>query len=33
MAPPETKKKKIGFIVKERPAVYGKKTKGSRRKK
>ncbi|MCK4467409.1 MAG: ORF6N domain-containing protein [Desulfobacterales bacterium] len=33
MAPPETKKKKIGFIVKERRAAYGKKTKGSRRKK
>jgi len=29
----ETKKKKIGFVVKESRAIYGKRTKGSRRKK
>jgi hypothetical protein len=33
MAPPETKKKKIGFVIKECRAAYGKRTKGSRRKK
>jgi len=30
VAPPETKKKKIGFEVKEGRAAYGKKTKKQR---
>ena len=33
MAPPAKPRKKIGFIVKEKQAAYGKRTKGSRRKK
>jgi hypothetical protein len=33
MAPPEKPRKKIGFVVKEKKAAYGKRTKGSRRKK
>ena len=33
MAPPAKPRKKIGFIVKEKKAVYGKSTKGSKRKK
>jgi hypothetical protein len=33
MAPPEKPRKKIGFVVKEKKAAYGKKTKGSKRKK
>ncbi len=33
MAPPAKSRKKIGFVVKEKKAVYGKRTKGSRRKK
>ncbi len=33
MAPPEKSRKKIGFVVKEKKAAYGKRTKGSRRKK
>jgi hypothetical protein len=33
MMPPAKPRKKIGFIVKEKQAVYGKRTKGSRRKK
>jgi len=33
MAPPAKPRKKIGFIVKEKKAAYGKRTKGSRRKK
>ena len=31
MAPPETKKKKIGFMVKEKKAAYGRR--GVKRKK
>jgi len=30
MAPPETKKKKIGFTVKEKLSKYGKKKKPTR---
>lgn len=30
IAPPETKNKKIGFEVKEKGAIYGKKTKKQR---
>ena len=33
MAPPAKPRKKIGFVVKEKKAVYGKSTKGSKRKK
>ncbi|MCG2755845.1 MAG: ORF6N domain-containing protein [Desulfobacteraceae bacterium] len=33
MTPPAKPRKKIGFVVKEKQAAYGKKTKGSRRKK
>ena len=33
MTPPAKPRKKIGFIVKEKQAAYGKRTKGSRRKK
>ena len=33
MSPPAKPRKKIGFIVKEKKAAYGKRTKGSRRKK
>jgi len=33
MAPPAKPRKKIGFIVKEKQAAYGKRTKGSRKKK
>ena len=33
MSPPAKPRKKIGFIVKEKQAAYGKRTKGSRRKK
>jgi len=33
MAPPAKPRKKIGFVVKEKQAAYGKRTKGSRRKK
>jgi hypothetical protein len=33
MTPPAKPRKKIGFIVKEKKAAYGKRTKGSRRKK
>jgi hypothetical protein len=33
MAPPTKLRKKIGFVVKEKKAAYGKRTKGSRRKK
>ena len=33
MIPPAKPRKKIGFIVKEKQAAYGKRTKGSRRKK
>ena len=33
MAPPEKPRKKIGFVVKEKKAAYGKRTKESRRKK
>ncbi|RZB30727.1 MAG: hypothetical protein SRB1_03007 [Desulfobacteraceae bacterium Eth-SRB1] len=33
MAPPEKPRKKIGFVVKEKKAAYGKRTKGSRKKK
>ncbi len=33
MSPPEKPRKKIGFIVKEKKAAYGKRTKGSRKKK
>ena len=33
MAPPAKSRKKIGFVVKEKKAAYGKRTKGSRRKK
>ncbi len=33
MTPPEKPRKKIGFVVKEKKAAYGKRTKGSRRKK
>jgi hypothetical protein len=33
MTPPAKPRKKIGFIVKEKKAVYGKRTKGSRKKK
>ena len=32
MAPPETKKRKIGFEVKEGRAGYGKKAKGRKTK-
>ncbi len=33
MTPPAKPRKKIGFVVKEKKAAYGKRTKGSRRKK
>ena len=33
MSPPAKPRKKIGFIVKEKKAAYGKRTKGSKRKK
>ena len=33
MIPPTKPRKKIGFVVKEKQAAYGKRTKGSRRKK
>jgi hypothetical protein len=33
MSPPAKPRKKIGFVVKEKKAAYGKRTKGSRRKK
>jgi len=33
MMPPAKPRKKIGFVVKEKKAAYGKRTKGSRRKK
>jgi len=33
MTPPEKPRKKIGFVVKEKKAAYGKSTKGSRKKK
>ena len=33
MTPPAKPRKKIGFVVKEKQAAYGKRTKGSRRKK
>ncbi len=33
MTPPEKPRKKIGFVVKEKKAAYGKRTKGSRKKK
>jgi len=33
LPPPAKPRKKIGFIVKEKKAAYGKRTKGSRRKK
>jgi len=33
MMPPEKPRKKIGFVVKEKKAAYGKRTKGSKRKK
>jgi hypothetical protein len=33
VSPPAKPRKKIGFVVKEKKAVYGKRTKGSRRKK
>ena len=33
MTPTAKPRKKIGFVVKEKKAVYGKRTKGSRRKK
>jgi hypothetical protein len=32
MTPPAKPRKKIGFVVKEKKAAYGKKTNGSRRK-
>jgi len=32
MSPPEQSRKKIGFLVKERRAAYGKKTKGEWKK-
>jgi hypothetical protein len=31
MAPPAKPRKKIGFVVKEKKAAYGKRTKGSRK--
>ena len=33
LTPPDKPRKKIGFVVKEKKAAYGKRTKGSRRKK
>jgi hypothetical protein len=33
MTPPAKPRKKIGFVVKEKKAAYGKRTKGTRRKK
>jgi len=33
MTPPAKPRKKIGFVVKEKQAAYGKRTKGSKRKK
>ena len=33
MMPPAKPRKKIGFVVKEKKPAYGKRTKGSRRKK
>ena len=33
MTPPAKPRKKIGFVVKEKKAAYGKRTKGSRGKK
>ncbi|RZB34474.1 MAG: hypothetical protein SRB1_00242 [Desulfobacteraceae bacterium Eth-SRB1] len=33
MAPPAKPRKKIGFVVKEKQSAYGKRTKGSKRKK
>jgi len=33
MTPPAKPRKKIGFVVKEKKATYGKSTKGSRKKK
>jgi hypothetical protein len=33
MTPPAKPRKKIGFVVKEKQAAYGKSTKGSRTKK
>ncbi|MBW2569156.1 MAG: ORF6N domain-containing protein [Deltaproteobacteria bacterium] len=33
MTPPANPRKKIGFVVKEKKAVYGKRTKGSKKKK
>jgi len=33
MTPPEKPRKKIGFVVKEKKAAYGKSTKESRKKK
>ncbi|RZB34469.1 MAG: hypothetical protein SRB1_00237 [Desulfobacteraceae bacterium Eth-SRB1] len=33
MTPPAKPRKKIGFVVKEKKAAYGKRTKGSRKKK
>ena len=33
MSPPAKPHKKIGFVVKEKKAAYGKSTKGSKRKK
>jgi hypothetical protein len=33
VSPPAKPRKKIGFVVKEKKAAYGKSTKGSRRKK
>jgi hypothetical protein len=33
MAPPAKPRKKIGFVVKEKRAAYGKRTKDSRKKK